>query len=102
MISQDTIPSMKTIPQPVIARLSKYLVCSQALLRGGKEGIDIGIITVPFEAAQQVADLLIAAGIRGILNLSLTHIAAPERVHVVERRLVVGMLELVHAIKQDT
>ena len=65
-----------------------------------EEGRDIGIITVPFEAAQSVADILIASGIKGLLNLSLTQIAAPERVQVVERRLVAGMLELVHAIKQ--
>ncbi|MCX7591069.1 MAG: redox-sensing transcriptional repressor Rex [Kiritimatiellae bacterium] len=63
-----------------------------------REGIQIGIVAVPASGAQQVADLLVASGIEGILNLSLTHIIAPGRVPVVDVRVVTSLLELSHAI----
>ena len=34
------------------------------------EGIRVGIITVPAAAAQEMADLLVGAGVRGLLNLA--------------------------------
>ena len=34
-----------------------------------REGIQIGIITTPAAVAQQVADQMVAAGIKGILSL---------------------------------
>lgn len=43
-----------------------------------EQGITIGVIAVPREAAQQVADALVAAGIKGILNF------APRRIEVRE------------------
>jgi redox-sensing transcriptional repressor len=66
----------------------------------GANAIDIGVIAVPALAAQYVADLLIASGIRGILNLSLAHIIAPKHVPVIDTRIVANLLELTHAIKQ--
>lgn len=39
---------------------------------------DIGIIAVPAEAAQQVADLLVEAGARAILNFAPTHLTVRE------------------------
>jgi len=63
------------------------------------EKADIGVIAVPARAAQSVADLLIAAGVKGLLNLALTHITAPKRVAVIDSRIVASLLELAHAIK---
>ena len=40
--------------------------------------IEIGIITTPPEEAQKVADLLVAAEVRGILNFAPAHVAVPE------------------------
>lgn len=65
----------------------------------GKKMIDIGIIAVPAAAAQRVADLLIASRIRGLLNLTFSHIVAPRRVAVVDARIVASLQELAHAIK---
>jgi len=61
--------------------------------------IDIGVIAVPASAAQRVADLLIASGIRGLLNLSSTHIIAPRQVPVVDARIVASLQELAHLIR---
>jgi redox-sensing transcriptional repressor len=65
-----------------------------------REGqIELGIIAVPSQAAQSVADLMIASGVRGILNLALAHVITPERVPVVDSRIVSSLLELSHAVK---
>jgi len=65
----------------------------------GHEKVDMGIIAVPAVAAQGAADLLIASGVRGLLNLALTHILAPEYVSVVDSRIITNVLELSHAIQ---
>lgn len=47
-----------------------------------KKRIDVGIITVPQFEAQEVADLLVKGGVRGILNFAPATIEVPERVYV--------------------
>lgn len=47
-----------------------------------QQNIRIGIITVPAQEAQNVANLLIAGGIEGILNFAPTILRAPEEVRV--------------------
>lgn len=53
-----------------------------------QRGVDIGVIAVPPEAAQDVADLLAGAGVRSILNFAPTVIQVPDHVEV--RRLDLG------------
>ena len=48
-----------------------------------KEGITLGIIAVPADAAQQVADELVKAGIRGILNFAPYYLDVPKKVKVI-------------------
>ncbi len=64
----------------------------EEVVRG--HGVDIGIIAVPATAARVVAFELIAAGVRGLLNLACAHIAAPEGVAVVDARIVESLQEL--------
>jgi redox-sensing transcriptional repressor len=45
-------------------------------------GAQIAIIAVPASAAQEVADLLVEAGIRAILNFAPTSLKVPPHVHV--------------------
>jgi redox-sensing transcriptional repressor len=47
-----------------------------------EKGIDIGFLTVPQAAAQDAADALVAAGIKGILNFAPVVINVPREVHV--------------------
>lgn len=61
--------------------------------------VDIGIMAVPSMAAQNVADLLIASGIKGLLNLSLTHIIVPRKVAIIDSRVIASLMELTHSIK---
>ena len=44
------------------------------------EAIELGIIAVPAEAAQETADLLVKAGVKGILNFSPAKIVVPENI----------------------
>lgn len=60
--------------------------------------VDIGIIAVPSHAAQEVANMLVKAGVKGLLNLSLTHIIVPPGVSVTDVRIVSSLLELTHSI----
>ncbi len=47
-----------------------------------EQDIQIGIIAVPAEAAQQVADMLVFSGIRAILNFAPARILVPEDVEL--------------------
>jgi len=47
-----------------------------------EQDIQIGIIAVPAEAAQQVADMLVFSGIRAILNFAPARIVVPEGVEL--------------------
>lgn len=48
-----------------------------------KKGITLGIIAVPADAAQEVADGLVKAGIRGILNFAPYYLDVPKKVKVI-------------------
>lgn len=58
-------------PVYAMSRLSE--ICCQL-------NVHIGIITVPADAAQDVCDQLLEAGVMGIWNFSPTHLNAPEHV----------------------
>ncbi|OVE74201.1 redox-sensing transcriptional repressor Rex [bacterium B17] len=61
--------------------------------------IKLGVIAVPAAEAQSAADALIKAGIKGMLNLAMTHIAVPDKVSIVDSRIVADLLQLSHAVK---
>ncbi len=67
-----------------------------------REDIGIGIVAVPKSAAQKVADLLILSGVKGILNLTTTHIRVPKKVALVEVRIVSRLQELQYLVTQIT
>jgi len=63
------------------------------------QDVDIGIVAVPHHAAQQVADRLILAGVRGLLNLTTAHLLVPRKVSVVDARVLASLRELAYALK---
>lgn len=63
------------------------------------ENAIIGIITTPAAAAQQTADLMINAGIRGIWNFSPMNIVVPPDVVVQNEHLSVGLMTLSYKLK---
>ena len=59
-----------------------------------EEGILLGALTVPPSAAQEVADLMADAGIRGIWNFAPVDLKVPEGVVVQNEFLSVGLMAL--------
>jgi redox-sensing transcriptional repressor len=63
------------------------------------EGIEAACITVPGSAAQQVADLLVTAGVKGIWNFAPAEISVPSGVIVENQHLVQGLMTLSFRMK---
>jgi redox-sensing transcriptional repressor len=76
-------------------RKSGVLVEDVSTLRDlPRRGIYLGIIAVPEEASQQTADVLVAAGVKGILNFAPQYIAAPKRVKVITIDIAMDLARL--------
>lgn len=58
------------------------------------KGIDMGVITTPPDVAQQAADTLVAAGVRGILNFAPTVLDVAKEVHVETVDFLAGLKRL--------
>ncbi len=56
--------------------------------------VRLGVMTVPKEAAQDVADALIAAGVSGILNFAPKRVTAPHTVSIVSVDFTVSLEQL--------
>jgi redox-sensing transcriptional repressor len=59
-----------------------------------KRGINLAIVAVPAEAAQQTAEALVKAGVKGILNFSPCYIAVPKRVKVITIDIAMDLARL--------
>lgn len=57
-------------------------------------GIEMAVLTVPANVAQETADLLIAAGVKSIWNFTPVKIAAPDSVIIENQSLVWGLIAL--------
>ena len=63
--------------------------------------ISIGAITVPVGEAQNIADLLVDAGVKGIWNFAPTKIIVPPEIHLVNEDLSMGLSTLSYLISKD-
>jgi len=63
-----------------------------------KRGIDLGIITVPCEAAQETFDNLITAGVKGILSFSPCHKTGPKKVKLITIDIAMDLARLPYYI----
>ena len=59
-----------------------------------KEGVEIAIIAVPAQAAQSVADLLVEAGIKAILNFAPRSLKVPEDIHIKNENMAIEIESL--------
>ena len=64
-----------------------------------RTGAELGLLTVPSEAAQEVADALVAAGIRGILNFAPVVLRLPRQVRLVTVDLAVQLEQLAFLVQ---
>ncbi|MBI2805578.1 MAG: redox-sensing transcriptional repressor Rex [Planctomycetes bacterium] len=69
------------------------------------ERVDLAVVAVPAAEAQQVADALVAAGIKGILNFAPTLLRVPTHVSLIAVDLAVQLEQLaflVHLAQQES
>ena len=65
------------------------------------KSVDIGVITVPAGVAQEVADKLVAAGIKGIWNFAPIKLNVPETIPLINEDLSIGLSALSYHMSQD-
>ncbi len=63
--------------------------------------VDIGVVATPAAAAQEIVDLAVRAGVRGILNFAPTQVTVPDGVWLRVVNLAVALESLSFYIKQD-
>lgn len=63
--------------------------------------IDIAILTVPQEVAQDITDHLVQAGIRGIMNFTPIRLSAPENVRINNVDLTNELQTLIYFLDND-
>lgn len=66
-----------------------------------EKNIHIGVITVPAQSAQEVADRLVAAGVRGIWNFAPIKLNVPENVRLVSEDLSVGLSSISYYLSRQ-
>ena len=66
-----------------------------------KNLVDIGVITVPASEAQDVADLLVAAGVKGIWNFAPIKLNVPPEIPLVNEDLSIGLSALSYHMSQN-
>ncbi|HRS54728.1 MAG TPA: redox-sensing transcriptional repressor Rex, partial [Bacteroidales bacterium] len=64
-----------------------------------KESIEIGIITVPAEEAPKVAEKLVLAGIKGILNYSPCSISVSPNIYLEEYDMITSLEKVAYFVK---
>ncbi|MBD3344441.1 MAG: redox-sensing transcriptional repressor Rex [Chitinivibrionales bacterium] len=66
-----------------------------------KNDIRIGIIAVPYNAARQAFDMMIGAGIKGILNFAPIHFKGPSGIVVTNVNLEVELENLIYFVNAE-
>ncbi|MHC3441442.1 redox-sensing transcriptional repressor Rex, partial [Pediococcus pentosaceus] len=65
------------------------------------EKIEVAILTVPNSQAQRVTDLLVEAGIKGIMNFTTEIIDVPYNVTIHDVDLSLELQALIYSMDQD-
>ncbi len=63
--------------------------------------VDMAILAVPPTAAQEVADLLVEAGVKGLMNLAYCAIRVPEDVVLIDVRILSSLQELAYVMRKN-
>ncbi|WP_312516482.1 redox-sensing transcriptional repressor Rex [Anaerospora sp.] len=67
-----------------------------------ERNIHIGVITVPAEQAQKIADRLVAAGVKGIWNFAPIRLNVPSHVRIISEDLSVGLSSLSYFLSRQS
>lgn len=64
-----------------------------------RDTITIGILTVPMTSAQEMAKILVQAGIKGILNLTTVSLTVPENIYLEEYDMITSIEKVAYFVK---
>ncbi|MHC4664995.1 MAG: redox-sensing transcriptional repressor Rex [Planctomycetota bacterium] len=91
----DIAAAFDTDPRKIGRKVKNITIESASKLATLRaRNIDLAIIAVPREAAQQTADKLVKAGVRGILNFSPCYITVPKKVKVITLDIAMDLARL--------
>jgi redox-sensing transcriptional repressor len=65
-----------------------------------EQAVPLAILTVPAEAAQELADRLVTAGVRAIWNFAPVSLDVPDHVFVRQEHISLGLAELAYFLKR--
>jgi len=84
MYGFDIAAAFDSDPKKVGRKISRVTIENTSNLRTlRKRKIHLAILAVPRDAAQRVADLLVKAGVKGILNFSPLRVVVPKKIKVI-------------------
>ena len=61
--------------------------------------ISVALLTVPADAAQQMAKALVASGIKGILNFTTYNISVPDDIYLEEYDMITSLEKVAYFVK---
>ena len=65
-----------------------------------QHNVEVVCLCVPAGAAQNVVDVLVKAGVNGILNYSRTRLKVPKHVYVQHKQIICSFMQVAYACKQ--
>lgn len=65
-----------------------------------KNNVEVVCLCVPADVAQSVTDVLVEAGINGILNYSRTRLKVPDHVYVQHKQIICSFIQVAYACKK--
>ncbi len=99
MYGFDVAAAFDNDPRKIGRRVNQVLIEDVSNLRTlRRRKIGLAVIAVPREAAQQTADSLVKAGIKGILNFSPLSITVPKKVKVITLDIAMELARLPYYI----
>jgi redox-sensing transcriptional repressor len=91
----DIVAAFDNDPKKIGKKVKNITIENTSKLRSlKKRKINLGIITVPREAAQQATDELVKADVKGILNFSPCYVTVPKKVKVITIDIAMDLARL--------
>ncbi len=84
----------------VVAGINCYPVDKAAEIIG-KEGVKIGILTVPGDQADETVRIMVEAGIKGVLNYTPTPVEVPDDVYLEEYNMISSLEKIAFYVKEQ-
>ena len=98
----DVAAAFDSDPKKIGRKINNVVVENISKLGRLKKGkIDLGIIAVPGDAAQEIADALVKAGIKGILNFSPYRIIVPKKIKVITIDIAMDLARLPYYMRSN-